>query len=133
LIVETIDIDLKMIRTVIQREDEVVNLMLDEDSPRTIPEEAPSKRARIHDSDGVGSASARIAASLRYIPVVLESLDGVYALGMTIGRGEFAKVKIATCLSTGRVVAIKLIDTPSIGESCTEKSFREVDIHWVRS
>lgn len=35
------------------------------------------------------------------------SLDSVYELGKTIGRGEFAKVKVARCRVTKKLVLIE--------------------------
>lgn len=40
---------------------------------------------------------------------VVDSLETLYELGHTIGRGEFAKVKLARCRQTLQLVAIKII------------------------
>jgi len=53
---------------------------------------------------------------------------GKYRLVKTIGKGNFAKVKLAKHLPTGRQVAIKIIDKTQLNPSSLQKLFREVRI-----
>jgi len=42
-------------------------------------------------------------------------LDTLYKLHKTIGNGGFSKVKMATDLTTGNTVAIKIVDKDHVG------------------
>ncbi|XP_040902280.1 MAP/microtubule affinity-regulating kinase 4 isoform X2 [Toxotes jaculatrix] len=53
---------------------------------------------------------------------------GNYRLLKTIGKGNFAKVKLARHILTGREVAIKIIDKTQLNPSSLQKLFREVRI-----
>lgn len=53
---------------------------------------------------------------------------GRYRLLKTIGKGNFAKVKLARHLPTGTEVAIKIIDKTLLNPSSLQKLFREVRI-----
>ncbi|XP_014392861.1 PREDICTED: MAP/microtubule affinity-regulating kinase 4 [Myotis brandtii] len=53
---------------------------------------------------------------------------GNYRLLRTIGKGNFAKVKLARHILTGRQVAIKIIDKTQLNPSSLQKLFREVRI-----
>jgi MAP/microtubule affinity-regulating kinase len=53
---------------------------------------------------------------------------GKYRLIKTIGKGNFAKVKLAKHLPTGRQVAIKIIDKTQLNQSSLQKLYREVRI-----
>uniref|UniRef100_A0A9L0JPA2 non-specific serine/threonine protein kinase n=1 Tax=Equus asinus TaxID=9793 RepID=A0A9L0JPA2_EQUAS len=53
---------------------------------------------------------------------------GNYRLLRTIGKGNFAKVKLARHILTGREVAIKIIDKTQLNPSSLQKLFREVRI-----
>lgn len=53
---------------------------------------------------------------------------GKYRLLKTIGKGNFAKVKLARHVLTGREVAIKVIDKKSMNPTSLTKLFREVRI-----
>ncbi|KAA0186880.1 Serine/threonine-protein kinase MARK2 [Fasciolopsis buskii] len=53
---------------------------------------------------------------------------GKYRLVRTIGRGNFAKVKLAEHVSTGRQVAVKVIDKTQLNRASLLKLFREVKI-----
>ncbi|KAF6775941.1 hypothetical protein AHF37_04539 [Paragonimus kellicotti] len=55
-------------------------------------------------------------------------LLGRYKLDRTIGTGNFAKVKLATHLSTGKQVAIKIIDKSELSSSSRKKLSREVNL-----
>eukprot|EP00038_Savillea_parva_P018638 m.24678 g.24678 ORF g.24678 m.24678 type:complete len:682 (-) comp4179_c0_seq1:124-2169(-) len=64
------------------------------------------------------------------IGVILEGEQTInhYTLGKTVGKGNFAKVKIAHHTLTGAEVAIKIVDKTSLNESSMAKLKREVDI-----
>ncbi|KAI6189768.1 Non-specific serine/threonine protein kinase [Aphelenchoides bicaudatus] len=53
---------------------------------------------------------------------------GRYKLLKTIGKGNFAKVKLARHIPTGIDVAIKIIDKTALNSSSLQKLFREVRI-----
>ncbi|XP_076879456.1 serine/threonine-protein kinase MARK1 [Brachyhypopomus gauderio] len=53
---------------------------------------------------------------------------GNYRLLKTIGKGNFAKVKLARHVLTGREVAVKIIDKTQLNPSSLQKLFREVRI-----
>ena len=53
---------------------------------------------------------------------------GKYKLIKTIGKGNFAKVKLAKHLRTGKEVAIKIIDKTQLNPGSLQKLFREVRI-----
>jgi len=53
---------------------------------------------------------------------------GKYRLLKTIGKGNFAKVKLAKHIPTGKEVAIKIIDKTQLNAGSLQKLFREVRI-----
>ncbi|XP_050674787.1 MAP/microtubule affinity-regulating kinase 3-like isoform X3 [Leptidea sinapis] len=53
---------------------------------------------------------------------------GKYKLLKTIGKGNFAKVKLAKHVPTGKEVAIKIIDKTQLNPGSLQKLFREVRI-----
>uniref|UniRef100_A0A8C4QNY0 non-specific serine/threonine protein kinase n=1 Tax=Eptatretus burgeri TaxID=7764 RepID=A0A8C4QNY0_EPTBU len=53
---------------------------------------------------------------------------GCYSMDKTIGKGNFAVVKLATHVPTGWKVAIKIIDKRRLDEENLKKIFREVQI-----
>ncbi|XP_016428687.1 serine/threonine-protein kinase MARK2-like isoform X9 [Sinocyclocheilus rhinocerous] len=53
---------------------------------------------------------------------------GCYRLLKTIGKGNFAKVKLAKHVLTGKEVAVKIIDKTQLNSSSLQKLFREVRI-----
>ncbi|XP_052444655.1 serine/threonine-protein kinase MARK2 isoform X13 [Carassius gibelio] len=53
---------------------------------------------------------------------------GCYRLLKTIGKGNFAKVKLAKHVLTGKEVAVKIIDRTQLTSSSLQKLFREVRI-----
>ncbi|XP_073699942.1 serine/threonine-protein kinase MARK1 isoform X2 [Garra rufa] len=58
---------------------------------------------------------------------------GNYRLLKTIGKGNFAKVKLARHVLTGREVAVKIIDKTQLNPTSLQKLFREVRIMKVLS
>ncbi|XP_031345072.1 serine/threonine-protein kinase MARK2-like isoform X3 [Photinus pyralis] len=57
-----------------------------------------------------------------------EPTIGKYKLLKTIGKGNFAKVKLAKHVPTGKEVAIKIIDKTQLNPGSLQKLFREVRI-----
>lgn len=53
-------------------------------------------------------------------------LRGLYHLGRTLGRGHFAVVKLARHVSTGQLVAIKIIDKTKLDVMATSHLLQEV-------
>ncbi|CAL8358511.1 unnamed protein product [Lota lota] len=53
-------------------------------------------------------------------------LSGLYHLGRTLGRGHFAVVKLARHVSTGQLVAIKMIDKTKLDVMATSHLLQEV-------
>ncbi|CAD6189965.1 unnamed protein product [Caenorhabditis auriculariae] len=72
---------------------------------------------------GMGSSSRSAARRAPEDPHV-----GKYKLLKTIGKGNFAKVKLAKHTITGQEVAIKIIDKTALNPSSLQKLFREVKI-----
>ncbi|XP_048354266.1 serine/threonine-protein kinase MARK1 isoform X1 [Sphaerodactylus townsendi] len=58
---------------------------------------------------------------------------GNYRLLKTIGKGNFAKVKLARHVLTGREVAVKIIDKTQLNPTSLQKLFREVRIMKILS
>ncbi|XP_059350379.1 serine/threonine-protein kinase MARK2-like isoform X5 [Daphnia carinata] len=75
---------------------------------------------------GSGSASASVRSSSRRTSE--EPHIGKYRLLKTIGKGNFAKVKLAKHIPTGKEVAIKIIDKTQLNQGSLQKLFREVRI-----
>jgi len=65
--------------------------------------------------------------SAEAIPEHDQTIDN-YMLGKTVGKGNFAKVKVARHALTGAEVAVKIVDKTSLNESSMAKLKREVDI-----
>lgn len=57
-----------------------------------------------------------------------EEQIGKYRLLKTIGKGNFAKVKLAKHVPTGKEVAIKIIDKTQLNPTSLQKLFREVGV-----
>lgn len=68
------------------------------------------------------SSSARVSARSRTTD---EPHIGKYRLLKTIGKGNFAKVKLAKHLPTGKEVAIKIIDKTQLNPSSLQKVRQE--------
>ncbi|KAF4525634.1 hypothetical protein B566_EDAN001234 [Ephemera danica] len=73
-----------------------------------------------------GSSAPRVASSRSRTSD--EPHIGKYKLLKTIGKGNFAKVKLAKHVPTGKEVAIKIIDKTQLNPSSLQKLFREVRI-----
>ncbi|XP_044024195.1 MAP/microtubule affinity-regulating kinase 3-like isoform X2 [Siniperca chuatsi] len=79
--------------------------------------------------DGRGQALSRSARCKNSSSSADETPHiGNYRLLKTIGKGNFAKVKLARHIRTGREVAIKIIDKTQLNPTSLQKLFREVRI-----
>ncbi|XP_076319505.1 MAP/microtubule affinity-regulating kinase 3-like isoform X5 [Tachypleus tridentatus] len=87
---------------------------------QTVHESVSADRAE--ESTPVSRSGASRGRSLE------EPHVGRYRLLKTIGKGNFAKVKLAKHLPTGKEVAIKIIDKTQLNPSSLQKLFREVKI-----
>ncbi|XP_047541118.1 serine/threonine-protein kinase MARK2-like isoform X4 [Vanessa atalanta] len=74
---------------------------------------------------GSSGGSARVSSRSRASE---EPHIGKYKLLKTIGKGNFAKVKLAKHVPTGKEVAIKIIDKTQLNPGSLQKLFREVRI-----
>ncbi|XP_049882076.1 serine/threonine-protein kinase MARK2-like isoform X2 [Pectinophora gossypiella] len=101
-------------------------------SPRT-PTSPISPRSSIQSASessagaggGASGGSARVSSRSRTSE---EPHIGKYKLLKTIGKGNFAKVKLAKHVPTGKEVAIKIIDKTQLNPGSLQKLFREVRI-----
>ncbi|GBP29153.1 hypothetical protein EVAR_17691_1 [Eumeta japonica] len=85
-------------------------------------------RASASESSAGGGAAgggARVSSRSRASE---EPHIGKYKLLKTIGKGNFAKVKLAKHVPTGKEVAIKIIDKTQLNPGSLQKLFREVRI-----
>ncbi|XP_060660659.1 serine/threonine-protein kinase MARK2 isoform X2 [Drosophila nasuta] len=77
-------------------------------------------------AQGSPNLQMRSSAPMRWRAT--EEHIGKYKLIKTIGKGNFAKVKLAKHLPTGKEVAIKIIDKTQLNPGSLQKLFREVRI-----
>ncbi|KAM6960199.1 serine/threonine-protein kinase MARK2 isoform 4-T4 [Tautogolabrus adspersus] len=87
----------------------------------------------IENSTGQESKSSRSSMPRCRNSVATTTTDdqphiGNYRLLKTIGKGNFAKVKLARHILTGKEVAVKIIDKTQLNSSSLQKLFREVRI-----
>ncbi|XP_060887223.1 serine/threonine-protein kinase MARK2 isoform X5 [Labrus mixtus] len=87
----------------------------------------------IENSTGQESKSSRSSMPRCRNSVATTTTDdqphiGNYRLLKTIGKGNFAKVKLARHVLTGKEVAVKIIDKTQLNSSSLQKLFREVRI-----
>ncbi|EDW80946.1 uncharacterized protein Dwil_GK11799 [Drosophila willistoni] len=73
--------------------------------------------------DGMGNGT-----ELKFQSYVNGNGNGIYKIIKTLGKGNFAKVKLALHMPTGREVAIKVIDKTQLNTSARQKLYREVRI-----
>lgn len=66
-------------------------------------------------------AAARAAVHAHRPRGEYDNVQSKYRLGKTIGKGNFAKVKLAKHVITGREVAIKIIDKTQLNQSSLQK------------
>lgn len=95
---------------------------------QTVPESVPADHvtnSKTGDGVGVSSTGGRLSSRSRTSE---EPHIGKYKLLKTIGKGNFAKVKLAKHVPTGKEVAIKIIDKTQLNPGSLQKLFREVRI-----
>ncbi|XP_049811374.1 serine/threonine-protein kinase MARK2 isoform X4 [Schistocerca nitens] len=78
-----------------------------------------------HQTGESASSASRVSSRSRTAD---EPHIGKYKLLKTIGKGNFAKVKLAKHVPTGKEVAIKIIDKTQLNPGSLQKLFREVRI-----
>ncbi|XP_071835082.1 MAP/microtubule affinity-regulating kinase 3-like isoform X3 [Apostichopus japonicus] len=87
----------------------------------TLPERYPSGKAGVKgDIGNTGRSRPRPGDDQPHV--------GKYRLIKTIGKGNFAKVKLAKHIPTSKEVAIKIIDKQVLNQSSLAKVYREVRI-----
>ncbi|XP_075043810.1 serine/threonine-protein kinase MARK2 isoform X4 [Mixophyes fleayi] len=81
-------------------------------------------------SSGGGNSKPSMIRCRTSIPTSADEQPhiGNYRLLKTIGKGNFAKVKLARHVLTGKEVAVKIIDKTQMNSSSLQKLFREVKI-----
>ncbi|XP_056225206.1 serine/threonine-protein kinase MARK1 isoform X1 [Seriola aureovittata] len=84
------------------------------------PPAPPTKSSSRHSLPPCRSSVASLADEQPHV--------GNYRLMKTIGKGNFAKVKLARHTLTGREVAIKIIDKTQLNPTSLQKLFREVSV-----
>ncbi|XP_023171822.2 serine/threonine-protein kinase MARK2 isoform X15 [Drosophila hydei] len=87
---------------------------------------ASAIKQRTSSAKGSPNLQMRSSAPMRWRAT--EEHIGKYKLIKTIGKGNFAKVKLAKHLPTGKEVAIKIIDKTQLNPGSLQKLFREVRI-----
>ncbi|XP_065346882.1 serine/threonine-protein kinase MARK2-like isoform X12 [Cloeon dipterum] len=92
-------------------------------TPLGLPPRHPAEQ---QDKQTADSTTPRVASSRSRTSD--EPHIGKYKLLKTIGKGNFAKVKLAKHVPTGKEVAIKIIDKTQLNPSSLQKLFREVRI-----
>ncbi|XP_068144726.1 serine/threonine-protein kinase MARK2 isoform X13 [Drosophila tropicalis] len=93
---------------------------------RPKPPTSSSGSEKARTSRGSPNMQMRSSAPIRWRAT--EEHIGKYKLIKTIGKGNFAKVKLAKHLPTGKEVAIKIIDKTQLNPGSLQKLFREVRI-----
>eukprot|EP00066_Takifugu_rubripes_P020872 XP_011610138.1 PREDICTED: MAP/microtubule affinity-regulating kinase 3-like isoform X1 [Takifugu rubripes] len=89
-------------------------------SERDVDNQTSVKDSRRQPSHPACSARGKTAEESPHV--------GNYRLLKTIGKGNFAKVKLARHVLTGREVAVKIIDKTQLNPTSLQKLFREVRI-----
>ncbi|XP_022693053.1 serine/threonine-protein kinase SIK3-like isoform X2 [Varroa jacobsoni] len=92
-------------------------------SQRSLPAQLPSQRwappASVTDHVTSGSVPHHSKSLVRV---------GYYEIGKTIGKGNFAVVRLGTHIVTQSKVAIKIIDKHQLDEENLQKIFREIQV-----
>ncbi|XP_070068443.1 serine/threonine-protein kinase MARK2 isoform X11 [Drosophila takahashii] len=94
--------------------------------PKAKESSSASSSDKARTSRGSPNMQMRSSAPMRWRAT--EEHIGKYKLIKTIGKGNFAKVKLAKHLPTGKEVAIKIIDKTQLNPGSLQKLFREVRI-----
>nr|XP_017013842.2 serine/threonine-protein kinase MARK2 isoform X1 [Drosophila takahashii]XP_017013844.2 serine/threonine-protein kinase MARK2 isoform X1 [Drosophila takahashii] len=87
-----------------------------------------ANRSNVYNNAAQGSPNMQMRSSAPMRWRATEEHIGKYKLIKTIGKGNFAKVKLAKHLPTGKEVAIKIIDKTQLNPGSLQKLFREVRI-----
>ncbi|XP_074629946.1 serine/threonine-protein kinase MARK2-like isoform X3 [Acropora palmata] len=90
--------------------------------------DSEKKKKMVPDGHSSSSASSRTPRNRSSTSNPEDVHVGKYRLIKTIGKGNFAKVKLAKHVPTGKEVAIKIIDKTQLNPSSLQKLFREVRI-----
>ncbi|XP_067029467.1 serine/threonine-protein kinase MARK2-like isoform X11 [Acropora muricata] len=90
--------------------------------------DSENKKKMVPDGHSSSSASSRTPRNRSSTSNPEDVHVGKYRLIKTIGKGNFAKVKLAKHVPTGKEVAIKIIDKTQLNPSSLQKLFREVRI-----
>ncbi|XP_031684738.1 MAP/microtubule affinity-regulating kinase 3 isoform X16 [Oncorhynchus kisutch] len=96
--------------------------------PTVNEKEAESHTTHSNGRQEVTTRSVRSGVRTRNSGADEQPHVGNYRLLKTIGKGNFAKVKLARHILTGREVAIKIIDKTQLNPNSLQKLFREVRI-----
>nr|XP_023650885.1 serine/threonine-protein kinase MARK2 isoform X2 [Paramormyrops kingsleyae] len=100
--------------------------------PRRQVGETPSREMgfpyRSHAESKVGGRPSMPLSRGTIVAADEQPHIGQYRLLKTIGKGNFAKVKLARHVLTGKEVAVKIIDKTQMNSSSLQKLFREVRI-----
>ncbi|XP_038865535.1 MAP/microtubule affinity-regulating kinase 3-like isoform X3 [Salvelinus namaycush] len=96
--------------------------------PTVNEKEAESHTSHSNGRQEVTTRSVRSGVRTRNSGADEQPHVGNYRLLKTIGKGNFAKVKLARHILTGREVAIKIIDKTQLNPNSLQKLFREVRI-----
>ncbi|KAG7233571.1 hypothetical protein INR49_006846 [Caranx melampygus] len=96
----------------------------------TVNERDAENHTSVDDGRGEASHSVRSARCRTSLSTAGDESPhvGNYRLLKTIGKGNFAKVKLARHVLTGREVAVKIIDKTQLNPTSLQKLFREVRI-----
>ncbi|XP_037715408.1 MAP/microtubule affinity-regulating kinase 3-like [Drosophila subpulchrella] len=92
-------------------------------TPTAVQPATPTLSAGQDVGDGASGST-----ELKFQSYVNGNGNGVYKIIKTLGKGNFAKVKLAIHVPTGREVAIKVIDKTQLNTSARQKLYREVKI-----
>ncbi|XP_036674361.3 serine/threonine-protein kinase MARK2 [Drosophila suzukii] len=92
-------------------------------TPTAVLPATPTLSAGQDVGDGASGST-----ELKFQSYVNGNGNGVYKIIKTLGKGNFAKVKLAIHVPTGREVAIKVIDKTQLNTSARQKLYREVKI-----
>ncbi|XP_030556904.1 MAP/microtubule affinity-regulating kinase 3 isoform X5 [Drosophila novamexicana] len=95
---------------------------------RAAPNAAVTRTNVYSNNVAQGSPNLQMRSSAPMRWRATEEHIGKYKLIKTIGKGNFAKVKLAKHLPTGKEVAIKIIDKTQLNPGSLQKLFREVRI-----
>ncbi|KAH8310726.1 hypothetical protein KR044_002745, partial [Drosophila immigrans] len=97
---------------------------------KAVPATPSNATVRLSDATAGQDAADGLnnGADLKLQSYVNGNGNGVYKIIRTLGKGNFAKVKLAIHMPTGREVAIKVIDKTELNSTARQKLYREVRI-----